>query len=392
MCSKTVVKKTTFFLFVACCILDPSNKILGLKEVTFLLFLISHIKDYLKSFNAVLFLYSIFFALIFPSFYLFIGMAIDNHFSKEVALSTFRAFPLIIMLNFLLNKDIQYEHIFSRITIILVPTTLIIFFLVFTGNSEIVNNYLGGFKTTVMLARRDFGDTTFLMIYFKTISLLLFGLSYELSKQKNLRISLLSIFILTALILSASRAVLISAFLITFFHLYRMWFSKSTTKKYLFYIFNILVLFPTLIPIARDFFDPNEPSNAIKYGFFIDYLNIWKTDPISFFTGNGLGSGIYTSQRGISYNLETTYLEIIRVFGIFGGLILFITLIFPIAYYFNLNQKKNISTKSKYFLLSYFCYVFFIIPSNPLLFSSTGILAICLTYSLIFKIKRYNFY
>ena len=114
----------------------------------------------------------------------------------------------------------------------------------------------------------------------------------------------------------------------------------------------------------------------------------WKQNPITILSGVGLGGGIITTERGLTYNLETTYLELIRLFGLFGAFFLIFILIFPLLFYvFNKKHIKK-SNEEFYFILAYFCYVFIIIPTNPLFLSSTGMLVLSITYSLI--INKYK--
>lgn len=374
-------KDIWFLIFAVVCIFDPSNTILGIKELIFLVFLLFNLKKFIKNFNPQLFLGSLFIGIIFPLFFFLVGMN-DNNFSISVAMSTLKVFPLFFMVNFLLQPDMRYEVLLSKASYILIPLTCLIFLTLLTNNFENLTKFIGDYKNTFMVANRTFGEVSFLMIYYKTISFLLFGLAYRLSKQETIKFDLLTTIIVLILFLAASRAIYISAFLILIFHFYTKFFKKSTIKLYIFYVIGIYFSLLVIQPILSVFLSLDEPSNSIKFGFIKDYMHLWKIDSISLLTGNGIGSGIYTIERGLTYNLETTYLEILRIFGIFGSLFIFYILLYPLIRVILLSKKKHLNISHKYFLFAYLCFVFFVIPTNPLLLSSTGALIVSIAYSI----------
>jgi hypothetical protein len=373
---------------MAICILDPSNTIFKLKELSFGLLILFSIGSFFQTFNASIFFSSLFLSFLFPLIFVFIGLVVNSNFSQDVALAYIKVFLFVFLINFLLDKKYEYTSIFSKLTLIIVPVTAAILFALLTDNFEIIDGFLGEYYNTVMIASREYGSNTFLMIYYKTVSTLLFGLAFCLTRRSSFRLNILIFLICITLILSATRAIFLSLFFILAFHIYVKLFSSSILKKYSFLFIvgsSIIALAPTILAA---FFDKNEGSNSIKLGFVFEYFELWKDKPILFLSGHGIGSAIYTSERGLTYNLETTYFELFRIFGLFGGLFLLFILIYPLIYCFFWRDRLNLSNVDIYYLISYFCYVFFVIPSNPLFLSSTGILVVCITYSLVFRINR----
>jgi len=372
-------------IFMAICILDPSNTVFKLKELTFGLFILFSLGSFVKFFNASIFLSSFFLSFLFPLMFIITGLIVNSSFSQDVALDYVKVFLFVFLINFILDNKYEYASIFSKLTIILVPATGAILFFLLTDNFEIVDRFLGEYYNTVMISNREYGSTIFLMIYYKTVSTLLFGLAFCLTRRRSFKLNVLIFLICFTLFLSATRAIFLSLFLILAFHSYKKFFSSSVLKKYLF----VLILGSLLIALApavlAAFFDKSEGSNSIKLSFVYEYLELWKSKPFLFLTGHGIGSGIYTSERGLTYNLETTYFELFRIFGLFGGFLLIFILIYPLFHCYLWRNRLNFGSVDIYYLMAYFCYVFFIIPSNPLFLSSTGILIVCITYSLIFK-------
>lgn len=372
-------------LFITLCILDPSNTVFKLKELTFCLFAVFSFGEFMKSFNAPVFVSSLFLSVVFPLVFLLIGFVVNSNFSLDVAIATFKVFLFAFLINFLIDDKYEYVSIFSKLTLLIVPTTSIILISLLTDKFEMIDGFLGEYYNTVMIATREFGSVTFLMIYYKTVSLLLFGLAFCLTRKSSLKLNLLIFLICLTLFFSATRAIYLSLFFILVFHAYKKWFSLSVSKKYLFIILIIVSCIAVLPSVLAAFFDKNEDSNSIKLGFIGEYIELWKNNPLLLFSGHGLGSGMYTSERGLTYNLETTYFELFRIFGFWGGCILIIVLFYPIIVGYFGKLRLNSSQVDIYFLIAYFCYVFFVIPSNPLFLSSTGVLVVSIAYSLVYK-------
>ena len=249
----------------------------------------------------------------------------------------------------------------------------------------IIESIIGDYTKTLMIANRDFGNLNFAMIYYKTVSLLIFGFAYCLSLNDTLWKKILTSLIVLILILSATRANIFSLIFISIFYLYIKYFQKTFNKKIVFFLSLFFIILTFSNSFISTFFDKNEDSLNIKFGFITDYIFTLHNNPSIYLFGQGLGSGIITSERGLTYNLETTYLELFRIFGIFGFFLILILLIFPFIFYHF--QKHKYFIIDKYYLLAYFCYVFIIIPSNPLFLSSTGMIVLVVTYS---PIHRYS--
>ena len=370
-------------------IIDPSNQLFHLKEILFFLTILTGSYEFFKFGNYNLFILSIIFSFLIPTIFLFIGYVSNFDFLLEVGLSYFKSFVLFFSVNMLLNIETDYGKIFSKLTLILVPISLFILYLLLSGNLSLLSQLLGDYKDTVKIANRSFGSFDLTMVYYKTVSLLIFGLTYLCSKRR-FKFLWLNFVIITlcvlVLIFSSTRANILSVFLILTIYSFRNYFSKAIILKAIFWFFSALLMVIQVIPFLMEyFFNKDEASNKIKLGFIHDYVNFWSDNPLAFFIGQGLGSGIFTVERSLVYTLETTYLEIIRIFGLIGGLFFVLFMLAPLILFY-LSKSSKAYEKNSYFLLGYIIYLFLIIPTNPLLLSSTGIIVMLIAYSVSIKV------
>jgi hypothetical protein len=142
-------------------------------------------------------------------------------------------------------------------------------------------------------------------------------------------------------------------------------------------------------PFVYDSFLSNKDGTLTdKIGFISDYNNLWSQKPYLLFIGQGLGGGIVTELRGLTYNLEVTYFEIIRTYGLIGFVIFLLFIYFPILFYIIKRSKFANNKFRDYFYFTYFVYSFVEIPSNPLLFSSNGFLLLLIVYSDLFYMNH----
>ena len=101
--------------------------------------------------------------------------------------------------------------------------------------------------------------------------------------------------------------------------------------------------------------------------------------------GQGLGSYTEWKSNGRFYfTSELTYFEILRYFGVFFGLIIIYFMFYPVIYGYN-NRKYTIQ---KHIIIAYFLYLIMSF-TNPLFFSSLGMLIFSIVISNIFIEKKY---
>lgn len=131
-----------------------------------------------------------------------------------------------------------------------------------------------------------------------------------------------------------------------------------------------------------------ESSNDTKQLHLLAYKQLWKTNPLVFFTGMGAGSEIYSpGYVGKTTLMEWTYLELVRLYGFFSLYIL--SIFYGPVYKLWKNRKKYklgipVTLGCLLYMLSSY--------GNPYLINSTGFCLLIYLYSYITnnKIKLGN--
>lgn len=364
------------------CVIDPSDSIFHLKTVLLVLSLIIGFISYYKEMNTGVVVVTVIWAIAIPLFYFLIGLFFQSNYSFSNAIDSFKPYSLFLLLPFIVNTDFSYLIGYFKVSLQLIIVTGIIYLFFAFGEIPLLEVFIGDYENTMKIALRPYGNLTLLMIYHNSISILLFGFAYSLYKSKNSKwFFFLSILSLVVLILSSTRANMLGCVVILLYHIYDRYFSFSVNRKVLFLsILIFLILFTTPF-VVSNFFSSDEQSLSDKVGFIDDYSLLWKNNPVLLLFGQGLGGGIQTSLRGLSYNLETTYFEILRIYGLIGVFVFFFMLLFPVLLFYLNNKKFQDIRYYNYVFVSYLVYLFLVIPSNPLLFSSTGFFVILLFYS-----------
>ena len=223
-----------------------------------------------------------------------------------------------------------------------------------------------------MMSHREFLGLPIRQIFYRTAPLLTITLPvyyYRLlftnaSKRNNLICSLL---FFGALLGTGTRASMLAAMLIvTTISIYKIFISRW--GKVIFILGGSLLLYKLVT-------DTGEQSLEVKKGHVTSLIHEIK-QPSTLIVGQGIGSQYFSA--GFNANTaqsEVSYLEIIRMFGLIGGGLLFCLFLIPV--YLCLKNKPDAYGA---FALGYISYLF-IGGTNPLLVSSTGMLVICVAFS-----------
>jgi hypothetical protein len=373
-----------FFIFLMIVtILDPGNNILKAKEFFFILTFMFGLFQFKFFSNNTILVGSFFLSIIFPLIWVLFGYFFNYNFLLEFAIMYLKAFAFFLLINVSLDTRIDFSKIFSISTLLLVPITIILFF--FIGEFELADIAFKEFDNTFVVSRRAFGGFVFdPVVFYKTSPLLIFGLSYLCSKNRfkySIVNIVLIILCLITMLISGTRANMLSSFIIVIFYIYINYFAISKIRKTFFLVISFLSFLFFMIPFLGTYvFDKSEQSNETKLSLIGDYFLFWKNNVLSIFLGQGLGCGFMTTERGLSYMAEPTYFEVIRMFGVLGGAIIFVFIAIPI-YLFFISKSSPLYKKYFFMLVAYIFYVFLEIPSNPLLLASTGMIVMVIMYS-----------
>ena len=183
----------------------------------------------------------------------------------------------------------------------------------------------------------------------------------------------------TTLILSGTRAnILISVLLpVSMFLFYLL-----RTKRFVWLTVMTIVIAVSGITFLNSISkEGGDESSDIKSGHYNSIINVIKSEPTILIWGQGLGSKYFsTGVNDMTVQSELTYLELVRVLGIPITILFLFILIYPIIVLFKNHDLKNIS----YAIYAYFGYLF-IVGTNPLLVSSTGMIVVVVMYALAYS-------
>ncbi|WP_394775111.1 hypothetical protein [Flavobacterium sp.] len=373
-----------FAILVFILIIDPGDRIFHLKIPLFFLVLI--LWFFYKTSNTIFFrkdiAYIVFVFLMLPIISVVICFLQGNFVNMEFALGFLKSFSIIVLLFPIVDINIptlKYLINNSLLLPIIVLSAYVIFLFIPDMISPIYS-YTEE-KDIAKFGYRNYYGFIVVMLYYRTTPLLVFPLAYFCNKfttgDKKVKSFLLACTVCFTLILSGTRANIVSALGILLYYIYIYYRNKKNKIQLILLISTVIFALITFIGSLS--FDEKDESTEVKSGHFTSYVDLFNSHPEYLIWGQGLGSEFYSKgASNMTPQTELTYLDMIRFFGIPMMIILLVILFYPIYYIvMNYNVKEY-----KFLIIAYFTYLF-IAGTNPLLVSSTGILVIIVMYSLI---------
>lgn len=379
------------FMFVT--IFDPADIVLGLKIPLFILCFIAGglvligrpERAYIPT---DLIIYTLLFVAI-PLFSIFVYF-IKSGSDPYEGFNMLKAYLFIFFTLILVTTNIDVTKYLSLILSFMSVCIISLFiFLSINPDYFIVANAIGASTEIFYVDMRSYdGITSFQQAYFVCSPMLVIPISYYFFKyRESLNKDLVALFLLIlclmGLLMAGSRNNLFAAIFLI---------------PTLYIIFNKKKILPIIIVSSLSglflsyfayelitFFDPNETGNSVKLGYIPDYAEIF-SDLSNFFFGQGLGAYYKFSSISNPYFVtELTYFEVIRNFGLLLGFVMFMMLAYPIFKTFKLGEnavlQKHIAVGYAFYLVMCF--------TNPNLFSSMGILILCIVLSGIYRKTTY---
>lgn len=380
-------KISVFLLFIFSFIvsIDPTGSLLGLKEIFFILLLIVALlkidknTKFPKDCLAVIMI-----CLLFPIYGLIISQLHNNCTNIEYAFGQIKSFLFIFIFFFLIHVDFDaiLKILFICGTIIALATMILyiigqvnpdLFMTLYNQKSE---------NSNIILSMREYYGISILGVYFKTGPFMLFSYVYALYFYKARYFKGAFMLVnLAALLVAGSRTPMLMGVLITVIYWYDNLYSKKIVKNLLLF-FCIFAITVVLYILATE---KGEISNDIKYADFNSYIKEFSSGT-TLIIGDGLGSEFYSGGRNLMVPAtEQTYMDIIRIYGLFGGLILIFAVYYPILFY--IKSKYFSLLKYRRFVMAYALYMI-LAGTNPLLISSTGMLIWAIGLTFVYKIRN----
>ena len=373
-------------VFVA--VFDPADRIFSLKIPLFLALWVICISRSLMSAERTLpnnlLLYVLVFSGLLPIFSMFVyGVSARNHDWHEAA-AVFKSFLFLsLAIALYLEKSRPLRILVSVLTV--ESAVIILLAVIVSSNNGLVEPlYAFGIENEVYwLGKREYGGHEFLTIFLKTSPMLVISIAYfsyvvmvSAGRSRNLGIALLGINVL-AMFLAGTRNNIAFSFLTPFLVVF--WYARNKLKVALVVGVPFLLAMIYFSDAIVSMLDPRDVSNEIKLGYLGDYSRVLLDSSVVFF-GQGIGSVFYSSSLGYDTHLvEPTYLEIVRWFGVPVAIAYFVMLALPLSILVS-RSKRNFHHVG----LAYLCYLV-MAATNPFLFSSTGMLVLCIVLTCWFR-------
>ncbi|MDR1645151.1 MAG: hypothetical protein LBS05_04930 [Tannerellaceae bacterium] len=376
-----------FALLVVVVMIDPTNTILGVKELVFICFILSCVIYHVKVLAPMWGIIGLFFLISILS--LFFGLCQQSEFKMAFTIGYFKMLLFLFVLLFVQKFDFLDKITTGAILISIITIIIAIIFTYHMSFEPKIYEYISSRENFIMISRRVFLGYELVRFFYKTSPILIIPLAFSLyrvlNSQQSGRNFFLAILFFVTLILSGTRANMFSAVLVTLLMIiYRM--NRSKLWHIVVPFLSICFLFFAVI-MTKNLLEDQEISVFIKSEHQNSIIQLLEDHPLFLLLGQGPGSLYYTTGAGTYVpQSELSYMEIIRMFGLFmGGVIIFLWFLPLIIAY----KRKNMLPEFFPFFISYLAYLF-IGGTNPLLFSSTGMIVLACAYSFALKDQHEN--
>lgn len=378
----TFVRKLSFVLntlLIFSIVFDPYNYLFHIKNIAFVLFLLSSLPFIeCKYYYVPLVFLSVFFVSL--SF----GILTNQNLSNESTMSMLKSFLFLTYIFWMPCEYLKTSKVFYCVCFLLSILQIILFVVLifFPESLMFFTLFLNkGEEATLLIGIRNYYGIELPMIFYKTCPLLVLPLGISVSnflQKKTVKNFLHFAVFAFGFFISGTRADMLSCVTlifatVLFYHFYykrEVFFTAVFSSAFLF-VFLLAVVF---------LLTANDYSTNIKSGHLSSFMNMFGENPLKFLLiGNGPVSYMYTSARNEWVTLtELTYLELIKNFGLIQSLLVVGILFLPV---FFICKNKSYERIQKFSLsLSYVAYLF-ICGTNPLLISSTGFTALAVAFS-----------
>ena len=374
-----------FMLLVLTFVADPTNTILGVKNMVF----------------AVLFLYSlVFFKVDWSKLVYFLipvgavtlswltasmrGHIMDAEELKGVYTSLV---PLLLLM--WIDK---YDVVRLSVLPVTVAAILVLFlfwFIFFFPQLEgPIYEYMWQHDATIVMSNRYFLGFKIFCMYPKSTAAFLPVFGYVLYKavnkeQRTFWAVVVALLLLHLFVISGTRSSVLMPVFLACLILF-IFCRNGRYIRYLFYPAALLFCFLFVTLIMMLLMEEDEPSNLVKYAHLASYKELFNENPLYLLLGQGPATEFYSiGFRKMTLKTEWTYLELLRNYGMLCLPILYVILrpLFELI-------KQSIKYDSALTITAAYIIYLVIAGTNPLLLSSTGMLVILSAYSFLEHLKK----
>lgn len=374
-----------FMLLVLLFVVDPTNTILGLKNMVF----------------ALLFLYSLVFFkadwsklvyFLIPAAAISISWVIasmrGHNMDGEELKGVYTALVPLLLLMWVNQYDVVRLSVFPvAIGAILVLSLFWLIFFVPQLEGPIYE-YMWKHDGTIMMSNRVFLGFKIFCMYPKSTAAFMPVFGYVLYRtvdreQRKWVFVIVALLLLHLFVISGTRS---SVLLPVFFacSVLFIFCRNGRYARYLFYPAAMVFFVMFIVVLMMLLMEEDEPSNLVKYAHLASYKELFNDNPEYLLLGQGPATEFYSvGFRKMTLKTEWTYLELVRNYGVLCIPILYVILT-PFFSLIKLSKKHDSAIPMA------FAYVIYLIiaGTNPLLLSSTGMLVLLSAYSYAHRLER----
>lgn len=359
------------FLTIFTGIIDPANKLLGLKTISFVLFVVcsipfaSYKKTYVILFFLVMYFFSTALQIIIPT------TTVDLNYQ----IFTLKSFVyLIFLLSMGENSYIRVFKYFYYTVLVLAFAIMSIWLIIIIFPELELPLYAFLHNIDCSISHRSFLGIEFIGVNYGVGILTIITLSYSQYKiimGCSKKYYFHSLLFTMCLFISCTRANMLAAILILGISFIIFEYKKKNILGVIF-IFTI-GLFAFLLLLFALLSEKSESSMAVKSLHLVSYNELFSTNPIRYLLiGDGPGALFYSKGFGkIVPQTEWTYLDLIRNYGLINAIIIICIFLLPLL-------KIRNKYSSCFFSMIGFGYIVFLVVSgtNPYLINSVGFTAL----------------
>ena len=380
------MKQKLLFLFSFVLIVDPSGLLFGVKNILFILLFCYLFFTYQKYRKEALFLFIAVYTMITATFLL--GKIQGFEFDYSFTIFIYKTFAPLILLVWIDRLKFLETIYFPATVVAIVSIAIYYVFIKYYGTDFFfkLNRFSNMPHRTFTISIRSFLGHDIWGVYYRSAPILLLPISIYFSNlldknKRNVKIFLSCLLLFATTLLSGTRALMISSCGVVIFVLINKMRVMHFWRKSVFIITLIgggALFFATLLFLS----DNAEASNIVKIGHMNSYITLFKSHPLVLFLGQGAGSLLYSSGFG-NYvpQTEWSYVEMLRMFGVFGFILLLILYLFPAYKIWKQRQCMPIAMP---FIIGYLFYLLNA-GTNPLLLGSNGMLVLLISYSVAYN-------
>ena len=370
-------------------VFDPSDSLTGLKKYIFLALLVWWLLLRISTkrppqIRPAALLIFFFFGFLFPSLSIVSYYFQGNDFTDYEGFRTLIGFLSLAFLVIISSMHTSTINIFIKVLTGQAIATLGVT-AVLTSNPALIApvTIFGYDQGFLWINAKNYGGLEFLQIFFKTAPFMVLPTAYyasiyfSMSNERTARALLLLAICCLALLVSGTRANMAFAILIPAYFAIRSLKRANLSRLVIVLVFAIATL--TMILVGIDIIvamlDPQEESNAVKIGYWSDYVNIFSNPTVLLF-GQGIGVVQYFSSLDLDLRItEVTLLELVRNFGMFIAIAYLVFWLAPIVL-----LRHPSFQHYNWLLVAYVSYLLISI-SNYFILSSTGMILLSIVYS-----------